>query len=336
MARRIAQAPNSYPTWLAPEAPVTLEFDVKTLTAFTNEFVEVQAPEAKLRYRVVEPANYEFRWTNLIDATGQSMTLQFSAKVSNATERTNEWSANPRGTVVLVHGYGVAGFAMLPWAFLLGQEGWRCVVVDLRGHGKSTGDRVHFGNAETRDLSLILDRLQEQGRLAEPVAAVGDSLGAVIVLRWKMEEERVTRVVSMSPYADLGRAILNIADQYAGWLPDWWIRAGIRSLPELLKVERCDLNPECWLREEGEEKGAALFVAGEKDRIAPVNEVRRLYEMAGFDRSDFVLVPNATHEGLPFMFDDLADPVVKWLNEEEGIVKRETGGENAERSTSGG
>lgn len=336
MARRIAQAPNSYPKWLAPEAPVALEFDVRTITAFPNQFLEVKSPPARLRYRIVEPGNYEFGWTNRFDEAQEKLTLQFNARVDNLEARTNQWSANPRGTVVLVHGYGVAGFAMLPWAFLLGQEGWRCVLVDMRGHGKSTGENVHFGTAETRDLSLLLDELEENGRLAEPVSVLGDSLGGVVALRWKLEDSRVTKVVSMSPYRDLGIAISNIADQYARWLPKWWLKAGVRNLPSLLDVEANELNPGCWVNEIAGNSGGVLFVAGGKDRIAPRAEVRQLFEIAGGESNRFIVVPEATHEALPFMFDDLVPPVLRWLAAGEETVLEDRNKTNASHLGAGG
>ena len=58
MARRMAQAPNTYPTWFAPEAPVAVAFSPKFLTNFPKQFVDVGPPPARLCYRVVEPADY--------------------------------------------------------------------------------------------------------------------------------------------------------------------------------------------------------------------------------------------------------------------------------------
>src|SRR5438309_10360318 len=57
-ARRMAQAPNTYPAWLAPKAQVELAFSWKSLTNFPAEVVDVGPPQARLSYRVVEPADY--------------------------------------------------------------------------------------------------------------------------------------------------------------------------------------------------------------------------------------------------------------------------------------
>jgi len=56
MAHRMVQAPNTYPTWFAPKAPVELAYSPKFLTNFPKQFVAVGPPVARLCYRVVEPA----------------------------------------------------------------------------------------------------------------------------------------------------------------------------------------------------------------------------------------------------------------------------------------
>ena len=308
-ARRIAQAPNSYPKWLAPKAPVTLAFSGKLLSAFTNGSIEVSSPAARIHYRIIEPGDYQFRWTNRLDEARGELDLSFGANVTNGYERTNAGDA--RGTVILLHGYGVSGLAMLPWAFLLAEEGWRCVLVDLRGHGQSTSKRVYFGTEELNDLRTLLTHLQQNHHVQVPVAVVGHSFGGVLALRWKMEDFRVGRVVSMSPYADLPTAIENIRREYARWIPKFFIAAGARHLPELLQTEPCELNPWCWVNESLSE---VLFVAGGADEISTLKQVQRLHQLAGAG-NEMMIIQNAAHETLPFYLDDLAEPVTRWLRE---------------------
>ncbi len=68
-----------------------------------------------------------------------------------------------RGTVLLLHGYLQNKNYVTPWAVRLAQAGFRCLVVDLRGHGASTGDHISFGAFESNDLSRVLDDLQRRG-----------------------------------------------------------------------------------------------------------------------------------------------------------------------------
>lgn len=319
-ARRIAQAPNSYPKWLAPEAPVTLAFNQNILAPFTNGHIRIAEPPAKIRYRIIEPGDYDFRWTNRLDEARGELDLTFSAK------STNQLGTNPPalacGTVILLHGYGVDSLSMLPWAYLLAEKGWRCVLVDLRGHGASTSDRVYFGPQELNDLRSLLDHLQRSHQVETPVSLVGHSFGGVLALLWKKEDSRIDKVVAMSPYANLATAVENIRREYARWIPKFFISAGVRNLPALLNVHPCLLNPSCWL---DDSLSDVLFISGGADKIATPDQVEKLYELSGHE-NHLIAIQNAAHETLPYYLDDLAEPVTRWLagGTGEEIVSRTT------------
>src|SRR5271154_4414002 len=68
IAHTIARAPNLYPAWLAPHAPVTLAFSPRLLTNFVTHYVDVGPPPAWLCYRIIEPADCRGR-----DKTGQTI-----------------------------------------------------------------------------------------------------------------------------------------------------------------------------------------------------------------------------------------------------------------------
>ena len=313
MARRMAQAPNTYPTWFAPKAPVALAFSPKFLTNFSKQFAAVGPPTARLCYRVVEPADYNLisSSTNWLERGRKQFEFDFHADVPG---RSNVWTSAPRGTVVLLHGYGLAQFSMAPWALRLAQEGWRCVLVDLRGHGKSTGSQIYFGVRETNDLSQLLDKLAQDGQLKEPVAAFGESYGAALALRWKTVEPRVRTVVAVAPYAGLSNAVLNLRHEYAAWLPKTLIKAGLKQLPAVLEIPAGELDTTTEL---ARRPVTALFVAGAKDKITPVADVEQLHALAA-PGSELIVVPDATHEAVTYFFADLVPRVLTWLAENSG------------------
>jgi len=308
MAHRLAQAPNTYPDWFAPEAPVLLGFSSKFLTNFPKQFVEVGPPDATLCYRIVEPADYqlEVAATNWLEHGRTETEFDFHANLPGPT---NRWTAAPRGTVVLLHGYGLAQFSMAPWALRLAGEGWRCVLVDLRGHGKSTGKQIYYGIHEARDLSRLLDQLGRDGRLKEPVAAMGESYGAVMALRWAMMDPRVGPVVAIAPYASLSNAVMNLREEYADWMPTFILRAGLKKLPGVLGVPAGELDTTTALTRK---PIRAFFVAGGKDKIMPEAEVEQLQKMAA-PGSELQQVPDATHETVTYQMADLTPPVLAWL-----------------------
>ena len=307
-AHLLARAPNRYPDWFDAEAPVTLAFSPKLLTNFTAHGVAVGPPAAQLSYRVVEPADYGLKITstNWLDHGRKEFQFDFRATVPG---RSNVWTTAPRGTVVLLHGYGLAQFSMMPWALRLGEAGWRCVLVDLRGHGRSTGKQIYFGKYETRDLSQLLDALARDGQLQTPVAAMGESYGAALALRWQAVDPRIQAVVAVAPYASLSNAVLNIRRDYAAWMPAWIIRSGLIQLPKVLDQPASELDTTTALRRQ---PVRALLVAGAEDQIAPVSEVERLQALM-LPGSRLLVVPEATHESLTYYFSDLLGPVLSWL-----------------------
>jgi len=309
VAHRILQAPNTYPTWFAPEAPVTLDFAPKFLTNFPKRYVTVGPPAATLCYRVIEPAKFQVSVTssNWLAEGKRQFQFSFDATVPAPT---NVWTAAPRGTVFLLHGYGLAQFSLAPWALRLAEDGWRCVLVDLRGHGKSTGKQIYFGLHETNDLSQLLDQLAAAGPLARPVAALGESYGAALALRWATVEPRLQTVVALAPYASLSNAVLNICHDYADWLPTGPVKSGLRQLPVCLGVSAAELDMTTVLIRH---PVRALFVAGAEDTIAPAAEVAALRQLAA-PGSELIVVPDATHEALTYYFDDLTGPILNWLD----------------------
>lgn len=308
VAHRMAQAPNTYPSWLAPRARVILSFQDQFLTNFPAQFADVGPPQARLHYRVVEPGEYHFgvTSTNWLDRGRRQYQFNFRADVPGGT---NVWTRNPRGTVVLLHGYGVAEFAMAPWALRLAQEGWRCVLVDLRGHGESTGATIYFGIKEARDMSQLLDVLANRGELVQPVAAIGESYGASLALRWKTTDTRVDRVVAIAPYAVLSNAVLNIFHEYAHCLPKSLPKAGLKKLPAVLGVQPDELDTTTVL---ARHPVVGLFVAAGEDKVTPIADVQKLFEAAA-PGSKLITVSEATHETVSYFFSELSSPVLSWL-----------------------
>lgn len=311
LAGRLVKAPNTYPDWIKKQMPVYLEFDSNVLTNFPLHSMDVGPPRARLQYRVIEPRDYKVssNSTNWQEQGKTWFKFTFRQEMPGSPTR---YTGAPRGLIVLLHGYSLNHRRMVPWAFLLAQKGWRCVLVDLRGHGKSTGKRIHFGVVETNDLSQLLNEFARRDQLVEPVGVLGESYGAALALRWKTVEPRVHSVVAIAPYAELSRAVLKIREQNASFVPEFLIKTGLKHLPKILRTNADDLDVTTVLRRS---PIAALFVAGANDTIAPKEDTRRLHALAA-EPSRLLVVPRATHEAVPYFFDELTEPVISWLQSE--------------------
>ena len=75
-------------------------------------------------------------------------------------------------------------------------------MLDLRGHGKSEGERVTLGYKEVRDVRGALSWLEERGYEPEDVVLHGWSMGGAAVLQ-AAPGTGVAAVLEESAYADL-------------------------------------------------------------------------------------------------------------------------------------
>jgi hypothetical protein len=117
-------------------------------------------------------------------------------------------------------------------------------------------------------------------------------------------------VVAVAPYAVLSNTVLNLRSQYAGWLPQSLIKAGLRQLPSVLGTTADQLDTTTQLTQHPVK---ALLVAADGDDIAPECDVAELQALAE-PGSKMIVVHNSTHETVTYHFEDLAGPISEWLS----------------------
>ncbi len=159
---------------------------------------------------------------------------------------------NPNGSwVLLFHGVadnrvGVVG----PSEFLL-RAGYSVVMMDARAHGASGGPIATYGWLERNDTHTIVDAL-ESSEHPRHLFALGESMGAGIVLQSAAVDPRIEAVVAEAPFANLREASYDYA--------------GLRKYPWLGKTL---FAPGTWTLLYRDEKLAGFPVA----EVSPVNAV---------------------------------------------------------------
>ena len=166
LAELMATAPNRLNPLAGETNPLpTLE---KLLGVDQQFWVKVGPPEASLSVSLVEPPDK---------------------------------SRPPRGTILVLHGILARSATMLPAANALAKAGYRAVLVDLRGHGRSTGKFLTYGIQDAKDLSQVIDELARRNLLAGPLGAYGISYGATTAIHFAGGDRRVRAVVAVEPFA---------------------------------------------------------------------------------------------------------------------------------------
>ena len=100
-------------------------------------------PAARIAVASIEPGDYGLTYDLQMEyADGKDP--QHPQFTSIGDRRVRRAAARPpRGTILLLHGYLQDRNYVTPWAVRLAQAGYRCVLVDLRGHG-SFDRRTHL------------------------------------------------------------------------------------------------------------------------------------------------------------------------------------------------
>ena len=317
IARQLTVAPNQQPKWLTepgrwmPPAKVTLAYNAPSPERLISlQRATVGDPPASYRFGVIQPGHYGFQASGHWETNGNRPVFRFEMNLPSTAAPPPKPIPPPRGTVFLLHGYGLSLDILFPWGIALAEAGWRCVLVDLRGHGDSGGDTISFGIREARDLNQLLTELMRRDAVSGPIGVVGDSYGAVIGLRWAMQDRRVGTVVAMAPYDRLSDAMEGLRSSYAAWVPTSWVRLAARKLPTLIGVPPDGLDTGTAL---GNRAVPILLIAGESDPVASVASIRSLALRLG-PESQIIVLPNSGHEEIPYEFDALRRPVEDWLD----------------------
>ncbi len=318
IARQLTVAPNQQPKWLTepgrwmPPAKVTLTYNAPSPERLISlQRATVGDPPASYRFGLIQPGHYGFQASGHWETNGNRPVFRFEMHLPSTAAPPPKPIPTPRGTVFLLHGYGLSLDILFPWGIALAEAGWRCVLVDLRGHGDSGGDTISFGIREAVDLEQLLTELIRRDSVNGPVGVVGDSYGAVIGLRWAMRDSRISTMVAMAPYDRLSDAMEGLRSSYSAWVPASWVRQAARKLPALMGIAPGGLDTGPAL---GARTVPTLLIAGESDPVASVAAIRGLATRLG-SGSRVMVLPNSGHEEIPYEFDALGQPVEDWLDQ---------------------
>ena len=200
-------------------------------------------------------------------------------------------SPEPLATVFVLHGIRDSKEAMRGWAQVLVRARYRVVLVDLRGHGRSTGQALTYGVRESRDLAQAIDAIEARGLVTGSVGAIGFSYGAAVAIQWAALDPRVRAVVAVAPFASLREVV-------AGYLP---LRLPASFLMRVVDLagERAGFDPDAAspLEAIARTRAAVLLIHGKLDERIPAAHSQRIYAARG-GHAELVLVDGARHKSV--------------------------------------
>ncbi len=272
-----------------------------------SSIASINRPDARIRMIDLPAGNYH-------------VVTHFKVTTNAAGERYPTMNCGPensdpmvpmheRGTVFILHDYDTQKEWMFPWAFLFAQAGYRAILVDLRGHGESTGRDVSYGKYEVADLTAVLDGITGVENHDGKVGVFGVGYGANVALSWAARDSRVGAIVAIAPYDDPEQAFQGMADEQDVAISDDLLHESLQIVAAKLGINWPDWSGAAAIRQL---KEPVLLISGGHDSVSPPRDIKRM-QSAAFSGSKMLSIPDATHDDVWYRIDKIAEPAKQWF-----------------------
>lgn len=204
------------------------------------------------------------------------------------------------GTLMLLHGHKGCKEDHLPICERFCAAGFRCLCVDLPGHGKNPATYATFGHKEVSQLmDLWREFLHSHPEAIGPLGIFGVSQGGAIALQLAANEpSTVTAVASVCSFVSLDQPIAASADHLPSILRDakpLTTRAcalGIYCRCGFFPTQISPLNAATRLQ-------CPVFIThGSKDPFVPVASAEQLFQAVPHQDKTLLLIEDAGHHNV--------------------------------------
>jgi len=214
----------------------------------------------------------------------------------------------PRATVIATHGRAGNRSTILDRAAFLVRAGYDVLAVDLRAHGESGGNYMTPGYMEANDVLGAVDCARQRAP-TQPIVLMGYSYSAVSVLHAAARSVEPVAVIADGAFitiVDLFQRSVDYVQADPGFSLNAKLSILLMRIPGILWVANLEffLRTGVWLGSDEINALAAvrkidrvpvLYIAGEKDTLAPVENARKLLDATPSPRKQLVVIPDVDH-----------------------------------------
>lgn len=248
-------------------------------------------------------------------------------------------------TIILIHGIGWHGGFYLPLLSRLKDEGFRTIALDLRGHGKSEGERgKHLYEELIEDVLDAIDYAIT--KYGENVYLFGSSFGASVAYYSAIRKPRIKGLIlnnawdinNLPPTINQER-IRHKLDKFSNeprkMIP-LWVMMGLKMSWNLFDNKfrfLTLLNDRLWHRQWSVQSWKSfidykpdqkdeenfdtplLVITGENDGMLPLSYTKKVYDHLSASKKDLSIIKEAGHMIMLEHLNQSIPVITEWLKE---------------------
>lgn len=267
----------------------------------------------RLAYRIGQPRATGFVADVTSKVTGGKYWLNFGLHFEGDPSHAS--ILPPRGSVLLLHPWGMEGSVLALWALLFSNAGYVVVVPDLRSQGASADAVVGYGPREAQDVVALLHVLKQSKQLPGPLYLMGVSYGGTVAMFSAPDLPQVRGVIALEPYANAAAVIRRAPSSHLFGHP--WIGAmiGKKTMDKAIARASGHLGVDLASLDAGDalarSQACTLIVHGSRDELTTENDMRQLASRS--PRAIHVEISNEDHVTLLLRTDRLFQPMLEWM-----------------------
>ncbi len=123
---------------------------------------------------------------------------------------------NPKGVIIYLSGIEQPSITYFyGHAAWMQKNGYASFLLEVRGHGRSSGNQIGFGYTEVADVKAVVDYICSMEEYAGvPIVLQGVSMGGAITLNAFGQIPEISGCIAMSPYASCEEQLELLMEQY--------------------------------------------------------------------------------------------------------------------------
>ncbi len=197
-----------------------------------------------------------------------------------------------KGTILLIHGIRSKKEQFIQMSEQLANQGFHAVAIDLRAHGQSEGTHCTFGVKEKKDISALIDVLENKEHINLPIGVWGQSLGGAIGLQVMALDNRIDFGVIESTFADFTVITNDYFKQYLGFNNKSFSKYLTQRAGKIAGFDPNEARPIIHCENIHQ---PILLVHGQNDRRINIDYAKSNYQSLGSKDKTFIEIAGADH-----------------------------------------